>query len=213
MRNGYVELKLRGGAIPYFMDLKRFTYTTLQFKILIGISGVYAQRMYEMLRTVAWKKESVEYMYLENLKYLLAVNEKPAYKKYSNFINIILKPAQREIEEKTDITFTYEPSKKDGGKIIEIKFTVYRKKDVENKIKQEAKNEAEIFLSEFRELPTNEQATQISKALNSYTFTNQQKKKILNNDRGRQIFVEDYVKIQMDTFKVRTTPTFTTSNV
>lgn len=209
VRDGHVELKLQCGAIPYFMDLKRFTYTTLQFQILIAISGVYAQRMYEMLRAVAWKKEPVEYMDVEHLKYLLAVNNKPAYKKYSNFINVILKPAQKEVEEKTDITFTYEPSKKVGGKIVELKFTVCRKKDVEQKIILEAKNEADSFLYDFSQLPPTEQATQISKAIMSYSFTEDQRKKILNSERGRQVFVEYHVKIQMEVIKVRTTPTKT----
>ncbi len=80
-------------------------------------------RMYEILKQYEYAGSRV--LTLEQLKELLGL-EKTAYQgRWGNFKTRVLDSCQKALAENTDISFTYEPYKKQGRKIIALKFYIH----------------------------------------------------------------------------------------
>jgi len=60
---------------------------------------------------------------LEELKVLLNCNDDVTYSEYKHFNNKILKHCRKELFEKTEVRYTYEPIKR-GRKVVKIRFTL-----------------------------------------------------------------------------------------
>ena len=61
---------------------------------------------------------------VSDLKALLGCNQ-PTYGEYKRFNDLILKPVQKELHEKTAFRYTYEPIK-NGKRVVAIRFTVQK---------------------------------------------------------------------------------------
>lgn len=121
---GYIELELSVKLKPYLLQLKEH-FTKYQLKNIIGLKSSYAIRIYEILKSHQYKGEV--YFKLEDLKAVLGI-PKSKYSKYTNFRIKILEKSKEELNEKSDITFNFEP-KKQGRKIIGIWFFIKHKED------------------------------------------------------------------------------------
>jgi hypothetical protein len=60
---------------------------------------------------------------LEELKNILNCDKEETYKEYKRFNDLILKKVQKEMHEKTECRFSYEPIKK-GRSVVAIQFTL-----------------------------------------------------------------------------------------
>src|SRR5699024_8729971 len=81
--------------------------------------SVYGQRIYEML--YSWRQHSVMEISLKDLKKALNLEDK--YETITGFRNKVLKKAQSDLKEHTNIQFTWEELKKEKGKkITHIRF-------------------------------------------------------------------------------------------
>ena len=121
---GIIEIGLDPKIRPYFFDLKE-NFTTFQLHMALSLDGKYAKRIYEMMSQ--YKNMGEFRIELAELKRRLALLDEKAgteqYKNWSDFERRILEPAQREINEKTDLRFTYELSKT-GRKVGAIRFII-----------------------------------------------------------------------------------------
>ncbi|CAN2042415.1 putative Initiator Rep protein domain protein [Candidatus Magnetomoraceae bacterium gMMP-15] len=118
---GYVELEFSPRLKPYLLYLKE-AFTRYQLKNIIRLRSIYSIRLYELLKQYEFIGERT--LELEELKYILNIINK--YKAYRDFKKRVLLSAQKEINKKTDISFTFE-EKKQARKVVAIVFKIKSK--------------------------------------------------------------------------------------
>jgi plasmid replication initiation protein len=117
-KEGYIELSFHPDLKPYLLQLKR-TFLSYDIRNVLKISSVYSIRIYELLK----QYETLGYreFQLEELKVILGVSDK--YKLYGHFKSRIIIKAQDDLQQHTDITFSFREIKK-GRKVIAILFEI-----------------------------------------------------------------------------------------
>ena len=107
---------------PYFLQLSQ-NFTKYFLKNILELKSFYAIRIYELLKQYEKLKErKIE---IKELRDILQIKE-TEYKKYSHFKDKILKTAEREINEKTDLKVSFEEIKT-GRKVTAIKFNIEKR--------------------------------------------------------------------------------------
>lgn len=101
------------------LDIKK-GFTRYQLDSALSLTSHHSQRIYELLSR--WKDIHQKSFNLEHLKTMLNVETK--YPKWTHFEIKVLKVAQKELIDKTDISFTYTTIKK-GNKVDVINFTIF----------------------------------------------------------------------------------------
>jgi len=123
---GYVELEFSPKLKPYLLQLKE-RFTKFQLLDVIRLKHLYSIRFYELLKQyepIGWR-----YFGLDELRGILGISA-DEYTLYSNFKLKILKPVQKEFDQKynkgeLDFTFEYE-EKKEGRKVAGLKFEILK---------------------------------------------------------------------------------------
>ncbi|MFO7830177.1 MAG: replication initiation protein [Bacteroidales bacterium] len=122
-KDGILYVTLFSDILPHFLELKK-GFTTYQLQAALSLNSTYSQRLYELLSkykdTGIWNNVEIEY-----LKQLLSIENK--YPGFGKFRERVLIPAQTELKEKTDISFTYELYKT-GRRYTHITFKIHHKK-------------------------------------------------------------------------------------
>ena len=136
---GIVELSFSNDLKPYLLQLGEH-FTKLEFSQIVALNSIYAIRIYELCKQYEKIKERM--IELEELKRILGIEKEKAYKLYGNIKLKILSVAEREINEKTDISISFEEIKT-GRKITAIKFLISAKKEI-----REVENKEEIEIIE-----------------------------------------------------------------
>lgn len=124
---------------PYFLQLGEH-FTKYYLENVLELNSFYAIRIYELCKQYERLRERV--IQVEILKEILEIEEK--YKKYNDFKKKVLEIAKREINEKTDITISFEEIKT-GRKVTAIMFLISAKKEIKS-----IKNKTEIELIETK---------------------------------------------------------------
>lgn len=121
---GIVELEFSPKLKPFMLGLKEF-YISYRLKNILELKGKYSIRMYEIIKSNEFKK--VAEITVDELRKILKA-DKGSYLVYQNFKNRIIIQAQKELKEKTDISFDFEEIKT-GRKVTSLKFYIkYNKK-------------------------------------------------------------------------------------
>jgi len=115
---GTVDIRLDETLKEYLLQLKD-NFTSVRLGFAFKLASTHALRIYELL--AQYRKLGERTISLDNIKRMLDVESK--YSDWGNFERRVIKTAQREIQEKTDIRFTYEKLKK-GRKIDAIRFFI-----------------------------------------------------------------------------------------
>ena len=123
LHDKHVEFIFSPELKPHLLNLKG-SFTTYQLSQITSLSSGYAIRMYELFRQhlsladVNSGKTSVHREFdLERFRELLGVLP-TQYQKICNFYDRVLKPAQAELAEKTDLKFSYTSVKGARGKVV-----------------------------------------------------------------------------------------------
>lgn len=116
---GTVDVRLDELLREYLVQLKD-NFTTIRLKYAFQLSSTYALRVYELL--VQYRKVGHRRISVEDLRRMLDIAD-GEYARWSNFDMRVLRPAQAEINTKTDIRFEYEKLKQ-GRKITHIRFVM-----------------------------------------------------------------------------------------
>mgnify|MGYP000939922657 CR=1 FL=1 len=137
-----VSLKFAEDLKPFLLQLKE-NFTSYQLMNVIKLNSSYTLRLYEILKSKAYKKEFI--ISLEEL-YRMVLNQ---YKRYTDFKKNVLERCKKEVKEKTDIEFKYEEIKT-GRKVTSIKFIISSNKPVsklpkDKKIDPQIKEVQDIF--------------------------------------------------------------------
>jgi plasmid replication initiation protein len=147
---GQVKLSFSPKLKPYLLQLKD-RFTVVNALDLMQFKSVHAIRIYELLKQYQDIGERI--LTIEEIKECCGVGDR--LKTYPNFEKKLLLIAQREINNKSDISFNFERVK-NSRKIVAIKFIISKNKDYElrnNPINQtyEVKREPAVIhrLKEF----------------------------------------------------------------
>ena len=129
-KDGTVEVKMNPDTIEYFIDLKKH-FVKYKLSNILTLKSVYSIRIYELMKQNLYKK-TVTYS-LDEIKNILGV-ENDEYKRSRDFRINVLDRAFEEINDKTDIKFSFEEIRK-GRTVTDIEF----------KISENTKNESEVL--------------------------------------------------------------------
>lgn len=120
-KEGTIDVQFHPFLRPYLLQLKR-EFTSYKLVNVAKLKSSYAIRIYELLKQYERMKERT--FNLDHLRNLLGVEE--LYPVYGNFKQRVLLPAQKELNNKTDISFEFEEIK-DGRRVDMIKFIINSK--------------------------------------------------------------------------------------
>ena len=104
---------------PYLLELKEF-FSKIPIKYTYVLNSRYAIRLYELLKQ--YENTGFRVDYLPDLREMLGV-EPEEYPRFDNFERRVIKPAVKEINEKTDLKVSY-TKRKTGRKITHIEFEI-----------------------------------------------------------------------------------------
>ncbi|MFF2242466.1 replication initiation protein [Bacillus thuringiensis] len=119
---GTIDLRFDPLLKPFLLELSS-KFTSYRLANVIKLNSTYAIRIYELLKQYEHIKERT--ISLENLRYYLDASD--VYPNYANFKQRVLKPCQKELNQKTDISFEFEEIKS-GRKVQKIRFIIRSQK-------------------------------------------------------------------------------------
>jgi len=120
--NGYVELEVDPKLKPYFLQLKA-KYTKYDLINVIPLQSVYSVRLYELLK----QYEGIHKRAFTIQQFREVLNLQ-SYKLYGDIKRRVILQAQKEINELTDIKFSFEEIKDNGKKVVGLEFSIYSAK-------------------------------------------------------------------------------------
>jgi len=122
-----IKLEFSNLLKPYLLQLKE-KFTRYQLKAVMNLSGSYSFRIYELVKQFqGGKKEWTVQFYIKQLKKLLMIEKSKTYKYYGEIKRRIINPAQKEINNLTDICIDFEDIKENKlkrgkPKVIGVRF-------------------------------------------------------------------------------------------
>jgi len=115
----FVMIELHPDLKPYLLMLKqRFTQYNLLF--LMKMQSRYSRRIYKLLKQ--YQRIGKRKFSIERLRELLCIEDN-VYSKYSHFKKRVVLKAQEDLEEMTDIKFTFDEHKR-GRSVAELTFYI-----------------------------------------------------------------------------------------
>ena len=134
--SGTIQIKLDEDMKPYLLQLKeRFTQYELIYTL--NFKSKYSIRLYEFLKSIHYKPLKPYIQIIEIDKFMMLLDS--TYKEFKDFHKRVLIPAQKEINQYSDIVFNYELITK-GRKTTDIKIKI-ETKEITDRLHVTFKNE------------------------------------------------------------------------
>lgn len=116
-----VKLECTQKAMKYFFNIESLGYSRYKLRCITSMTSRYTYIMFIYLeahrRMKSWEVP------LDELREILACDKEETYKTFKRFNDLILKKVHKEIHEKTECKYSYEPIKK-GRTVVAVRFTV-----------------------------------------------------------------------------------------
>ena len=122
-----IDLECTQSAMEYFFNIDDIGYLRYKLRNVIALTSRYSYIMFMYIESNRYRK-SWE-VSVEELKVILNCEKEETYSEYKRFNDKILRRCYKELTEKTELRYTYEPVRK-GRKVFKIRFTVETLKDV-----------------------------------------------------------------------------------
>lgn len=116
-----VKLECTQKAMKYIFNIENLGYLRYKLRCITSITSRYTYIMFIYLESNRFRK-SWE-VPLAELKEILNCDKEELYKEFKFFNQKILKRVQKEMHEKTECRYSYEPIKK-GRSVVAVRFTV-----------------------------------------------------------------------------------------
>lgn len=116
-----IDISCTPEAMEYFFNIEEIGYLRYKLRSIINISSRYSYIMFIYLESNRFRKEWT--IALEELRLILNCENDETYAEYKHFNNLVLKRCYKELTEKTELQYTYEPIRR-GRKVTEIKFSL-----------------------------------------------------------------------------------------
>ena len=164
---------------PFYIFLgKENPYTKYELKNILQLRSVYSIRIYELLKQ--FEKVGNRIIDLNKLRELFQI-ESEKYKKYNDFKRFVLLQSQKELKEKTDISFDFEEIKT-GRKVTScIRFYIYPNKLDYKKEFNAPKEEMSITLEQNSNLSEDAKIFELYNLFKEHKIGFDSIKKILKN--------------------------------
>lgn len=118
-KNHSIAVGIHPDLKPHFLQLKE-QYTQMRLNDLLVISSKYNIRLYEIL--MSWRRKSSYLADLDDLHNMLGT-PLSMRRDFYQFRLRILEPAKRDLYDKTEFYFDWQPIKSDGRRVDKIRFT------------------------------------------------------------------------------------------
>lgn len=122
-----VKLECTQKSMKYIFNIDSIGYLRYKLRCITSLTSRYTYIMFVYLESNRYRK-SWE-VSLDELREILACDKEETYKVYKRFNDLILKKIYKEMHEKTECRYTYEPIKK-GRSVVAIRFELETLKDV-----------------------------------------------------------------------------------
>lgn len=150
--DAYIEARFNDSMEPFLLQLKK-RFTMYEAGHFLPLNSTYSMRIYELLKMR--EDISILRISIEELRDILGVED--SYSSFSQLKYHVISKAQEEIEEKTDISFTYDVERQ-GRSAERLKFFIHRSEEEETDTpKMEDRTQApnidvmDLFLSDLRQ--------------------------------------------------------------
>ena len=115
-----IEIKLLADVVPHFAALGQ-RYTKYDLDVMLSLASVYAQRMFEIV-SMNYHIKKMRFSYrVDELRNILNC---PETYRYVDFKVNALEVAQRELRQKANIILEWQPSQKEGKRVVELEFSI-----------------------------------------------------------------------------------------
>lgn len=126
-----IELEFHQVLKPYLLELSDRFYTSYELQNVLSFKSAYSIRLYELFKSLS-NNESW-FFTVDSLKEYLNCQEK--YSVFKDFRKWVLDPSLKEINHYSDLFITYK-TEKNGRKISRVIFSIAKKSDMQQQIKQ-----------------------------------------------------------------------------
>ncbi|MCK8495987.1 replication initiation protein [Spirosoma sp. RP8] len=174
----HLELLMLSEVVPSFIELGK-RYTSYSLKLMLSLSSIYAQRMYEIIM-MFYGRGQKEFTY-EVSKLRTALNYPPEHD-YYDFKRKALTVAQSELSQKIGLQFDFTPSLKNGKAVTELRFVVQSDQDLIN-------NDVEVDLLTAQTMQPHEVVVIARNLIHDYKFTKKQQNQILEDIELMNTFI------------------------
>ncbi|PRY35037.1 replication initiator protein [Spirosoma oryzae] len=123
-----IVLTMFADVVPHFAELGQ-RYTKYDIDVMLSLSSVYAQRMFEIVSMFHNRGQKRFTYAVSELRIMLNC---PDTYRYNDFCVNALGVAQRELKNKAQIHLSWEVSKKEGKRVIELTFFIKTSKELAN---------------------------------------------------------------------------------
>ena len=161
-----VELTASQSAMKYFFNIENLGYLRYKLRCITSITSRYTYIMFIYLEANRFRKSWD--VPLDELKVILNCDNEELYKEYKRFSDKILKRVQKELHQKTECRYSYEPIKK-GRSVAAIRFTVETLQRIEDDY-----DPNQITIEQWQEVENNQERELWESALDEYTFSAEQ---------------------------------------
>lgn len=157
-----IDLACTPSALEYVFNIDNIGYLRYRLKNIIELTSRYSYILYLYLESRRKGKQSKSWTIpLDELKEMLHCTADSYANGYKDFNKDILKKCYKELHEKTDLRFTYEPVKGKGRKVTAIHFTVETFADRVKALAEQSENKPEPLsfsdtYGEYGEVPEDE---------------------------------------------------------
>lgn len=114
-----VKMECTQKAMKYIFNMENLGYCRYKLRCITSITSRYTYIMFVYLESM--RRVSTWEVPLAELKEILSCDKEETYKEYKRFNDLILKKVQKELHEKTECKYSYEPIKK-GRSVVAIRF-------------------------------------------------------------------------------------------
>lgn len=163
-----VQLECTRSAMKYVFNLDNIGYLRYKLRCITALKSRQAYILFMFLESNRFRTPfEVE---LEELKTILCCEKEETYKQFKRFNDLVLKRIQKELNEKTECKFQYEPIKK-GRSVVAIRFML----ETLPKASLEEVDENQITIEQWQEAVEAETDKELwQKPLEPYKLTQEQ---------------------------------------
>lgn len=176
----YIDISFHPKMKPFLLQLQS-QYLMYDIRNVLNIQSSFSVRIYELLKQ--YEKIGKRRFSVQELKEMLDIADK--YPLYANFKQRVIQKAQEDLQESTDIRFTFEEVKM-GKQVTELIFFIFKNNDV-----------VDLRISNKPEEPQPELDLNISNLIEREVFSMVRDMKGANLktvQRWLKLYPEDYVK-------------------
>ena len=142
-----VDLACTESALEYIFNIENIGYLRYRLKNIIDLTSRYSYILYLYLENNRFRKSWT--ISLKDLRKILNCNAE-RYESFKYFNAEVLKKSQRELESKTNLRFSFEPTEKKGRCYTAVKFTIGTLADGTSNDDEQTLDSNEAYKAYFR---------------------------------------------------------------